>query len=105
ATQHDLDGAAELGTLDIVEAQPPQPAVVGEAGGGDEVEVVLLLGARIPGAVLAALHADDAGVDRGLLELDGAQVGDVAEVEQAEPALARVASGGGAEPEHVALLG
>lgn len=40
ALQEDLDRATALRPLDVVEVQVPEPAVGGEAGGGDEVVVV-----------------------------------------------------------------
>ena len=104
AFQEHLDGAAELGTLDIVELQMPQPAVQRQARGGHEVEVVAVAPTRIPRAVLGSLKPRDHGGDRRLLQRQRVERGDVAKVVEAESTRADEPARGGAEAEIVALL-
>src|SRR5262249_22097583 len=105
ALEQDRDRSALLRLFDVVEAEAPEPAVVRQAGGRDEVEVVLL--SRVPRAVLDALEPEDALIDRRLLELlGGGESGDIAvrpELHQREAP--RTDEGRAAEPEVVSLAG
>jgi hypothetical protein len=105
ALEQNRDGAAPFRPLDVVEVQVPETTVVGETRGGDEVEVVAAPRARIPRPVLRTLKARDAVGDRGLLEGQPVEVGDVAQVEEAEAPGADESGRGVAEAELVALLG
>src|SRR5262245_779894 len=103
AAQQDLDCAAQLGALDVVESQAPQAGVGRGARRGDEVEVVLLPLARIPGAVLAALQARDPLVVRQLLELERVEGRDVAKVDETEAPRIDIAASVAPESEQIAL--
>src|SRR5215510_1024723 len=103
AAQQDLDCAAQLGALDVVESQAPQAGVGRGARRGDEVEVVLLPLARIPGAVLAALQARDPLVVRQLLELERVEGRDVAKVDETEAPRIDIAASVAPEAEQIAL--
>src|SRR4030095_2353521 len=92
--------------FDVVEAQAPDTAVGVDVRRGDKVGVVsvLLALSGIPGAIFGSSETRDSGADRGILDLARCEIGDIAQVDQAEGALADEARGGDTEPEEVAFF-
>src|SRR5581483_6997658 len=108
AVEQDFYGAAFFRILrHVVEAQAPEPAVGADIGRGHEVSVVavLVVLARVPGAVFRAAETGDVGRLRYILDLTLGEIGNVAEIDQAKTRLADEARGGDAETEEIALLG
>ncbi len=77
--------------FDVVEAQAPETAVGVEVRRGDKVGVVsvLLAFARIPGAVFGPPETRDSVVIEASSIWRCVEIGDIAQVDQAECALGR----------------